>query len=165
MVRSFLTKMVAGLAISVLPACTLSGCSSNSRTVSKQMQVQKIELSDLINNPSKYDGKEVITKGYPEYVGGKNYFMAYPYYDAITEDVKISLSEVTLTTHNLHVLPNPKSDYFVITEREGGLYLPIPIVLSGGSVYKNKLEVRGKVLGDNKGKYQLSVYSTAEVEK
>ncbi len=129
----------------------------------KEENIKEVGLNQIIENPSVYEHKRIATKGYPEYIGNENYFIAYPYYDMNLKMQTISLSEVTLTTHRLHTSPDKKSNYFTITEKNRGTYLLVPIVPSFEDKYKNLTKVTGYVEKDKDNKYFLEVSSAEEL--
>lgn len=82
-----------------------------------ERETKYVDLKELIRNPQPYDRKNIITEGFPEYVGKREFEEPHYFYDASGKVTNISFSKKDYTTHKLHTKPDTNSDFFFIAER------------------------------------------------
>lgn len=54
------------------------------------------------------------------------------------------MSETVTSTYNLYSAEDTSGEYIVVEDKEGGAYLPLPIVPASSSNYSEKVEVTGE---------------------
>ncbi len=108
--RNFLK--IGGTAIGVASGFLNLGCLEKA----VKEEISAVELSDLIRNPKLYDRERIITEGFPEYAGKREFEEPQYSYDASGKVTDVSISKKNYTTHKLHTKPNPNSDYLFIAE-------------------------------------------------
>jgi hypothetical protein len=104
-----------------------------------------------------YYGQTVETAGYPLFVSEETYFMAYPYYDPALGLPMTSLSQVIETTYYLYSNESHAGRHITFVTKSGGMFLPLPVVMTSRPEYPRKITVYGTVIKDSKGNYLLSI--------
>jgi len=135
-------------------------------------ELEFTSLNDLNSNPVAYDKTTVKVQGrVVEFLGEDSHFILLPYIttrpcmmgktSTICTDIKLSLSQVRVAEFRLR----SGDDTIVVSERTGGLYLPIPIVPAGTpSLPEGEIIVVGYWSTKADGTYVLYVSGSEEVD-
>ncbi len=132
----------------------------------------RVELTELVNHPENFLDKDISVEGHvTESLGERNYWLYHTYVVSelcqqdldpereVCLNVKSSLSEVRVGQFGF----TDGENTIVVTEKTGGLYLPIPIVPAGSpNVPNGNLILKGTWRIDSDGKYQLHISGIEE---
>jgi len=134
-------------------------------------ELEFTSLSDLNSNPAGYENTTVKVQGHVvEFLGEKSHFIALPYvttrsckiFDSwsICTDVRISISQVKVAEFLLQA----GDQEILVSERSGGLYLPIPFVpASTPRLPEGEIVIVGYWSTKDDGSYVLYVSGADEI--
>jgi hypothetical protein len=125
-----------------------------------------ISLQELIDNPEAYVGKEISTHGYPKFVGDNSFYIGTPQFD-MNGKLTVGFSRVRYTTHSLHVSNDETSDYFTVTEKTGGGFMPYQVITGAreSRLSDTLYRVQGFVTADEQQKLHYLNVTVAEPVK
>jgi hypothetical protein len=134
------------------------------------VEIKVVPLYELVNDPEKYMGQSIAVEGeVTKSLGEHSYFLvfAYPHTSMCQQDtdpdqelcteIKMSLSQVRVAVFEF----SDGKQTILVTERTGGLYLPIPIVpASSPELPEGKIRITGEWTKDSEGNYNLHISGT-----
>lgn len=128
-------------------------------------------INQLVTHPDQYVGQSVTVEGrVTKSLGEKSYMLLFFYpqmypckigkMSSMCTRLMPSFSQVRVGTFEF----SDGEQTIILTERTGGMYLPIPIVPAGSpQLPEGRLRITGTWTKDNQGNYQLHVGSTESV--
>lgn len=155
-------KLAIALAVLVL---FLSACQMEA------VEIPLTSLADLNAKPAEYENETVKVQGrVVEFLGETSHFILLPYVTtrtcqigkqtSICTDIRYSLSQVRVA----EFLFEEGNDRIIVSEKSGGLYLPIPFVLAGTpDLPDGEIIIVGTWSQKNDGSYVLYVSGAEEL--
>jgi hypothetical protein len=131
------------------------------------MEAEEITVSDLAQDPTKYENQRVSVEGrIMEEIGERSYFLPYfyphvttNYKGELTTELKMSLSQVRVVSWKFS---NGEAT-IEVTQRKGGMYLPLPIVVTGKpSLPTDTIQLSGTWKEKSEGGFVLHIEDVEE---
>lgn len=155
------------LILFVLLVILLASCTSEEATT--------VTAKELNSDPDNWEGRKVSITGHVvEYMGEDTSFLLLPYThmypcqrdaDAdmeICTEIRLSVSQVRVGKFRF----SDGEDTIVVSQRKGGMYLPIPFVFaSEPKLPEGELKVTGKWVKEKGGDYNLYISGEDEIKE
>lgn len=154
--RRELFKRAGALSVALLfPACEAAS------------EYSQINLSQIIDNPSKYLGRKVATKGFAEHIKTERHLEERFIYDELLRLWHWQAYEKTLTVHALHEEPFKESRALLTAEEGGAPWIPTGFYIPDFGNYRlyGEFAVAGPVRKDPANNFYIDVFHVQNLNK